>query len=99
MVKEIIWSPLAIESFESIVNYLLINFGESVVKSFVTIVDAKLTLIKERPKMFCPTHQKPFTYITRINRRTTLIYRYNPSKNKIELVVFWGMQNPANRPQ
>jgi hypothetical protein len=48
--------------------------------------------------MFRPTHQRANTYITVIRKRTTLTYRYKPSKNQIELIVFWGMQNPANKP-
>ena len=99
MVKEIIWSPLAIETFNTIVNYILENFGEASAKKFVQNVDAKLALIRIRPKMFRPTNRRPNTYITSIHKRTTLTYRYNSTKKKIELVVFWGMQNPKNKPQ
>lgn len=34
------------------VNYILENFGESSAKKFVQNVDAKLALIRIRPKMF-----------------------------------------------
>jgi plasmid stabilization system protein ParE len=35
MVKEIIWSPLAVETYETIINYLDNSFGENTVKKFV----------------------------------------------------------------
>ena len=28
----------------------------------------------------------------------TIIYRYKPYRKQIELVVFWGRQNPQKRP-
>jgi plasmid stabilization system protein ParE len=99
MVKEVIWSPLAVETFDTIADYILKKFGEAAAKKFVQTVDAKLTLIKSRPKMFRRTAHRTNTYITSIHKRTTLTYRYSPVKKKIELVVFWGMQNPANKPQ
>lgn len=98
MVKEITWSPLAIETF-AIVDYILKKFGEAAAKKFMQTVDAKLTLIKSTPKMFRRTGKRPNTYITSIHKRTTLTYRYKPIKKRIELVVFWRMQNPANKPQ
>jgi plasmid stabilization system protein ParE len=98
MVKEVIWTPLAIETFENILDYLSVNFGETAVKRFVQTVDAKIKLIQSRPAMFRRTHKRANTYITIIKKRTTLTYRYKASKNQIELVVFWGMQNPANKP-
>lgn len=67
MVEEVIWSPLAVETYD-------------------------------RPGMFRLTGQRPNTYITSINKKTTLTYRYKPSKKQVELVVFWGMQNPATKP-
>ncbi len=90
---------LAIETFDTIIDYIFKKFGETAAKKFVQIVDAKLTLIKSRPKMFRRTGKRPNTYITSIHKRTTLTYRYRPVKKRIELVVFWGMQNPANKPQ
>jgi plasmid stabilization system protein ParE len=98
MVKEVVWTPLAVETFDNIIDYLSINFGETAVKRFVQSVDAKIKLIQSRPRMFRPTHKRVNTYITIIRKRTTLTYRYKASKNQIELVVFWGMQNPANKP-
>ena len=99
MVKEVIWSPLATETFDAIVDYIFTNFGKPAAVKFVQTVEAKLTLIKTRPKMFRRSGKKPNTFITIIHKRTTLTYRYRPIKKRIELVVFWGMQNPATKPQ
>ena len=99
MVKEIIWTPIAIETFDNILEYLAANFGEKSVKDFVQRVDNKLKLIQSRPRMFRRSAHRPNTYITVIKRKTTLTYRYKKAGNKIELIVFWGMQNPKSKPQ
>ncbi len=95
---EVIWSPLAIETYDAIIEYLLEMFGEASVKKFVQRVDNKIVLIASRPTMFRLTGQRLHTYITSVHKKTTLTYRYDPLKKQLELVVFWGMQNPANKP-
>ncbi|MEO8823420.1 MAG: type II toxin-antitoxin system RelE/ParE family toxin [Ginsengibacter sp.] len=98
MVEEIVWSPIAIKIFDNILDYLFANFGEKSAKDFVQRVDAKLKLIQSRPRMFRRSGQRPNTYITVIKRKTTLTYRYKKAGNKMELIVFWGMQNPSSKP-
>ena len=98
MANEIIWSPLALETFEGIIAYLQNKFGEVAVRRFVKSVDDKINLIASRPVMFRPTGIKENTFITSIRKKATLTYRYFPDQNRIELVVFWGMQNPDNNP-
>ena len=99
MVKEIIWTPIAIETFDNILKYLVENFGEKSAKLFVQRVEAKLKLIESRPRMFRRSTHRSNTYITVIKPRTTLTYRYEKPENKIELIVFWGMQNPKSKPK
>ncbi len=98
MVEKIIWSPLAIKSFEEIINYLKNKFGELAVKRFVQRVDDKIRLIAVRPQMFRPTGKRKNTYLTNIHGKTTMTYRYNPDLKLLEIVVFWGMQNPDKKP-
>jgi plasmid stabilization system protein ParE len=98
MVKKIIWSPLAIETYDATAQYIQNKFGEAAVKKFATIVDERLQLICARPRMFRPTQKRKNTYKTAIHTKLTLIYRYQPRKKQIELVVFWGMQDPARMP-
>ena len=95
---EVIWSPLAIETYYSIIEYLFQKFGEVAVVRFVRHVENKIKLISARPTMFRPTRQRPNIYITSIRKKTTLTYRYNPLKKQVELIIFWGMQNPNNKP-
>ncbi len=95
---EVVWSPLAVETYDDIIEYLFQKFGEVAVERFVRHVDNKLKLISARPTMFRPTKQRPNTYLTSIRRKTTLTYRYIPLKKQVELIVFWGMQNPDNQP-
>lgn len=98
MVKKIVWSPLAIETYNSTIEYILHKFGETAVKKLVSAVNERIQLICTRPRMFRPSYKRKNTYITAINRKLTLIYRYQPTKKQLELVVFWGMQDPKRKP-
>jgi plasmid stabilization system protein ParE len=98
MVKEIIWSPLALETYETIISYLHNKFGETVAKKFVQKVDDRLKLIAARPRMFRHTNKRRNTYTTSLLKKVTIIYRYKPYRKQIELVVFWGRQDPAKKP-
>ena len=98
MVEKIIWSPLAIKSSEDIINYLKNKFGELAVERFVQRVDDKIRLVAVRPQMFSPTGKRKNTYLTNIRGKTTMTYRYNPDLKLLEIVVFWGMQNPDKKP-
>ena len=98
MVKEIIWSPLAVETYDSIIEYLFFSFADVAVKKFVQKVDERLKLIVTRPKMFRTTNKHINTYMTSLQMKFTIIYRYKPYRKQIELVVFWGRQNPQKRP-
>ena len=58
MANEIIWSPLALETFEGIIAYLQNKFGEVAVRRFVKSVDDKINLIASRPVMFRPSQER-----------------------------------------
>lgn len=99
MVKKITWSPLAIETFDALVEYILNKFGEKTVNKLIRTVDQRIQLICSRPEMFRRSAKKRNTYITTIHQNLTLTYRYLPGKKQVELVVFWGMQDPKKKPE
>jgi plasmid stabilization system protein ParE len=82
MVKEVIWTPIAIETFDNILKYFSEKFGEKSAKDFVKRVDAKIKLIQSRPAMFRRSNQRTNTYITVIKPKTTLTYRYKKTEIK-----------------
>jgi hypothetical protein len=62
-------------------------------------VDDRIKLIATRPGMFRPTNKRRNTYLTSIEKKVTLIYRYKPYRKQLELVVFWGRQDPSKKPE
>jgi len=52
MPKQIIWSPLSENDFESILDYLQINWDNNVVESFVKITFSAVSQISINPKQF-----------------------------------------------
>ena len=99
MVEKIIWSLLAVKTLNDVVEYLAMAFGESSAKKLILLVDEKLNIICSRPRIFRPTFKRKNTYTVAIHKKLNLIYRYQPRKKQIELVVFWGMQNPQRKPE
>lgn len=96
MVKEVVWTNKASDSYWKVIEYLEKEFGNKVVSDFVTAVHDKVELISSNPLLFRKSDSQKNIFITVIHKRLTLTYRYRPRKKRIELLVFWGTrQNPS----
>ena len=96
MVKEITWTITASKTYWQIVDYLSVEFGDSVVSDFVTRVDNKIELIASNPYLFRKSFLQKNVFITVIHKRVTLAYRYRPVLKKVELLVSRNTRrNPA----
>lgn len=95
MVKKIVCSPLAIETYEATVSYLLYKFGEAAAKKFVVSVDERLQLITTHPKMFRSSQKRKNTFLTSINNKITLTYRYSQEQGKLSWLFFGACRIPG----
>lgn len=99
MVKEVVWTLKASNSYLAIVEYLLTEFGDNVVVDFVTTVHDKIALIASNPYLFRKSSTKKNIFITVIHKRVILSYRYRPVLKRVELLLFWDTrQNPSKFP-
>ena len=55
---KLIYSPLFLKIFESIITYLQYKFGQVAVSRFMKSVDNKINLFTSRPAMFMPSRIK-----------------------------------------
>ena len=95
MVQKITWSPESIDTYVSIMEYLEEKWTEREIDNFIARVDEKLNILKQQPLIGRISSKKKKTYRTLIDKHTTLVYRYKPVKQEIELITFWSnARNP-----
>ena len=100
MVRKIIWSPEAIESYISILEYIEREWTGREVRNFMVRVSEKLDILKRQPLLGRVSGKRKKTFRTLISKQTTLIYLYKPRKQEIELVTFWSnARNPKDLKQ
>ena len=67
------------------------------ISNFVISVDKKISSLSGQPAIGKPRNKKyPQIRFTVIHKRVALIYKHKPSKNEIDLLVFWNTdRNPG----
>ena len=96
MAKPIIWQNKAVDQFENIQEYLLSEWGESVVTSFTQQVFQVLELLSRYPKigpMEVP-ERNIRGYV--VNKQITILYQVEPEAIHI-LALFDNRQYPADK--
>lgn len=91
------WTDKAWKTYENNIEYLFNNFTEIEVSNFVNTVDRKLALLAKQPQIGQYKSKKQQNIRqTILHKRVVLIYLHKPSKNEIDLLVFW---NTAQHPK
>jgi plasmid stabilization system protein ParE len=93
MTREIIWSPDAVNDFESILEYLELKWSNRIARRFINKIDDNIELIIEDPKIFPLINQEMQIRKSVITKQNTLFYR--EINGKIEIVrLFDTRQDP-----
>jgi plasmid stabilization system protein ParE len=90
MALTLIWSPQAMASFDEIIEYLNENWTENEVKKFVQKSNSIIENICLNPSMYQESEIKKYQHKAFIFKPVSLIYRYKPRKQEIELITFWN---------
>ena len=95
MAYEIRWTTRARDSHGDIVAYLEQEWTEREIINFINAVEEKLYLIAIYPDLFIKTNNKRNIHKTVISKQVVLFYRKRPSKQQVELMLFWDTRrNP-----
>lgn len=96
MVCKINWTPKALDSYLSNIEYLQKRWTEREIKNFVAVVEKKIKTLSGHPEIGSPKNKKQQNIRhTVIHKRVSLIYQYKPLKKEIDLLLFWNTyQNP-----
>ena len=95
MLKEVIWSPSAEEDFESILDYLQINWNDRIINRLINKVDDTINLILEDYKIFQIINEELQIRKTVISKQNTLYYR--EKNGKLEIVRLFDSRQDPNK--
>lgn len=79
------WTPYALESYENVIDQLLLNWNISIVERFENQVESLIEHI-EKHNYICPKSKVENLYKCIINKHNALIYRLK-NKNTIEVIL------------
>ncbi len=93
---KVIWTPEASETFNSNINYLLLEWGENVTSDFLDRVDDVVKSIKSNPEIYPLINKTDQIRRCVVVKQITLYYRV-VSTERIDLLTFWNnFQNPES---
>lgn len=97
MVYKIIWSPLAIRTYISNIEFLEKAWTKREVVKFITAVENKISVLKIHPLKGKLTAKRLNVRHTTIHKRIILIYRVKVLKKEVELVRFFNTYQSPGR--
>lgn len=95
MPKEVIWSPSAENDFESILDYLQLNWNDRIINRFINKVDDTICLILEDHKIFPVINEELQIRKSVISKQNTIYYRENAGK--LEIVRLFDSRQDPNK--
>jgi len=96
IIKEVLWSDSARNSFDEIVFYLQTAWTEREVGRFVNRVSQMIATLRRYPEMCRPSMKRKNVRIGILDKHTQIIYHYKATKQQIEILLFWNMKrNPS----
>ena len=98
MGPEIIWTQKAINTFGQRIAYLEEHWTEREIFNFTSRVNEYLETLKTQPVMFRRSSYLKNAHIGVIIKQVSLVYRFKPKTNCIELIAFIdNRQNPKKQ--
>lgn len=91
--KRVLWTPLAIESLEQVVDFLSELWNNQLVDEFLDQLDYRITQIQHNPELAPNFQQSEFRQLL-IHKTVSLFYKDQP--NHIKLLLVWdNRQDPT----
>lgn len=95
MPKQVIWSPLAEQDLDALLNYLHTAWNDSVVNQFLDELEHLIKHISANPHLFPLVHVKKKVRKCVISKHNSLFYR--ETKQEIQILrLFDTRQHPKN---
>ena len=96
MALKIVWTKVAEQGFEKIIDYLQEEWTEKEVRRFIRETFAFLKYLSNHPELLQPSASKRNLRRGPINKHTIITYRVKPRKKQIELLSIRGAKQKPN---
>jgi plasmid stabilization system protein ParE len=93
--KEIVWTPESIETYNSLVQYLISDWGKVPAIEFMNEVERVILLISKNPSMFRRSSRYHSVRIGYLTEQNSLIYRV--ISKEIQLLLFWDNRQDSKK--
>lgn len=94
MVKKVIWTPQAEQTFETVLDYLEMEWSEKEKVNFVKATDKIIQLISRQPYLFRRV-SKPGFREALVTKHNLLLYKIK--ENSIDLITFWDTRKDPKK--
>lgn len=87
MEYNIVWIPLAVETYMEEIDFIFLKWNQKEVDTFVMLVDENLKRLSINP-LIGQIHKNVYKIV--ISKQTSLFYKIIEKDKKVELVYFWN---------
>jgi plasmid stabilization system protein ParE len=97
MAYKVRWTAIAAEDYESVIDYLVKNWGVLTAESFITNIESRITLLQEFPFIGVASKIRAEIRSIVLTKHNLLYYRV--LNDSIEILnIFDTRQNPEKNP-
>ena len=97
MVYKIVWTPLATETFDHVIDYLENRWIKKEINHFISRTEEIISILKLNPYAFRKS-LKANIHEVLITKHILLLYQINTNKNMFELLTFFDTrQHPKKK--
>ncbi|MFM2223981.1 MAG: hypothetical protein RJA07_183 [Bacteroidota bacterium] len=97
MAYKIVWTPLATETFDHVIDYLENRWTKKEIENFITRTEHIISILKINPYAFRKS-LKANIHEVLITKHNLLLYQINTTKNIVELLTFFDTrQHPQKK--
>ena len=96
-IEKIVWTTKALNTYNSIINYLEKEWTEKEVQNFISETNSLILRLTRYPEIGRPSQKRKNTRIYLLNKHTTLTYHFSARKTQITILLFWNQKrNPKD---
>ncbi len=97
MVFKIVWTPVGLQSYLAIMDFVEKEWSEREVKEFSNHIEDRIKILSQQPYIgIMRNSTNEFLRSIVLHKRVILVYKVRPIKKQIELSLFWNTyQNPG----
>ena len=92
----LVWMPRGKLTFYKNIEYLALEWNETVIKQFLERVDTVLKAISDNPYIYPFYKKSNFVRRSILNERVILFYRI-ATKNRVEILLFWNTHQDTGK--